>query len=88
MQHIIDEMEGSTYLSRIDLATGLLQLEIHEDDRHLISFRDADGKLYEYVRCGFGLTVPFAFANYVGGRLTSPSRRKPLKINGDCCEKR
>ena len=47
---------------------GFLQLEIHEDDQHLTAFRDADEKLYEYVRCGFGLkTVPSAFANYVGG---------------------
>ena len=65
----MDEMEGSKYLSSIDLASGFLQLEIHEDDRHLAAFRDAEGKLYEYVRCGFGLTVPSAFANYVGGRL-------------------
>ena len=70
LQHIMNETEGSKYFSNIDLASGLLQLEIHEDDRHLTAFWDADGKLYEYVRCGFGLkTVPSAFANYVGGRL-------------------
>ena len=70
LQHIMDEMEGSKYFSSIDLASGFLQLEIHEDDRHLTAFRDADGKLYEYVRCGFGVkTVPSLFANYVGGRL-------------------
>ena len=96
------EMEGSKYFSSIDLASGFLQLEIHEDDRHLTAVGDADGKLYEYVRCGFGLkTVPPAFTTYVIGRLlpvkdkesrtswtTSPSRRKSLNINGDCCEKR
>ena len=70
LQYIIDEMEGLKYFSSIDLASGFLQLEIHEDDRHLTAFRDADGKLYEYVRCGFGLkTVPSVFANYVEGRL-------------------
>ena len=72
------EMEGSKYLSSIDLATGFLQLEIHEDDRHLTAFRDADEKLYEYVRCGFGLTVSSAFANYVGGRLL-PLKDKRIK---------
>ena len=67
LQHIMDEMEGSKYFSSIDLASGFLQPEIHEDDRHLTAFRDADWKLYEYVRCGFGLkTVRSAFANYVG----------------------
>ena len=35
--------EGSKYFSSIDLASGFLQLEIHEDDRHLTGFRDADG---------------------------------------------
>ena len=64
------KMEGSKYFFSIDLASGFLQLEIHEDDRHLTTFRDADRKLYEYVRCGFGLkTAPSAFASYVGGRL-------------------
>ena len=63
-------MERSKYFSSIDLASGFVQLEIHEDDRHLTAFRDADGKLYEYVRCGFGLKTVFsAFVNYAGGRL-------------------
>ena len=76
LQHIMDEMEGSKYFSSIDLASGFLQLEIHEDDRHLTAFRAADEKLYEYVRCGFGLkTVPSAFANYVGGRLLTAKDR-------------
>ena len=55
MKHIMDEMEGSKYFSSIDLASGFLHLEIHEDDRPLMAFREADRKLYEYVRCGFGL---------------------------------
>ena len=32
LQHIMDEIEGSKYFSIIDLASGFLQLEIHEDD--------------------------------------------------------
>ena len=79
LQHIMDEMEGPKYFSSIDLASGFLQLEIHEDDRHQKAFRDADGKLYEYVCCGFGLkTVPSAFANYMGGRLL-PVKGKGIK---------
>ena len=39
--------------------------------------RDATGKLWDYVRCGFGLkTVPSAFANYGGGQLI------PVKMKG------
>ena len=70
IDHLLDEMEGSTCLFSINLASGFLQLEINEDHRHLTAFRDADGKLWEYVRCGFALKiVPSAFTNYVGGQL-------------------
>ena len=41
---------------------------IHDADRYFTAFRDAERKLLEYARCGFGLkTVPPALANYVGG---------------------
>ena len=67
---IYDEMDQSAYFSCLDLASGFLQLTIHEADRHLTAFCDAEGKSWEYVRCGFGLkTVPSAFANYVGGSI-------------------
>ena len=67
---IYDEMDQSAYFSCLDLASGFLQLAIHEADRHFTAFRDAEGKLWEYVRFGFGLkTVPSAFANYVGGSI-------------------
>ena len=59
---------------------GFLQLTIRESDRHLTAFCDAEGKLWEYVRCGFGLkTVPSAFANYVGGQLM-PVKMKGVRI--------
>ena len=61
-----DEMDQSAYFSCLDLASGFLQLIIHEADRYLTTFGDAEGKLWEYVRCSFGIkTVPSAFANYV-----------------------
>ena len=42
----------------------------HETDRCLTAFCDAQRKLWEYERCGCGLTtVPSSFANYVGGRI-------------------
>ena len=63
-------MGQSAYFSCLDLALGFLQLTIHEADRHLTALRDAEGKLWEFVHCGFGLkTVPSAFANYVGGSI-------------------
>ena len=51
---IYDEMDQSAYFSCLDLVSGFLQLTIHEADRHLTAFRNAEGKLWEYVRCGFG----------------------------------
>ena len=73
---ICDEIDQSAYFSCLDLASGFLQLTIHEEDRHLTAFRDAEGKLWEYVRCGFGLkTVPSAFANYVGGSITGVKKK-------------
>ena len=52
---IFDEMGGSNCFTCLDLASGFLQLTIRESDRHLTAFRVAEGKLWEYVRCGFGL---------------------------------
>ena len=67
---LYDEMDQSAYFSCLDLASEFLQLTIHEADSHLTTFRDAEGKLWEYVRCGFGLkTVPSSFAIYVGGSI-------------------
>ena len=57
LQHNMDEMERSKYFSSIDLASAFLQLEIHEDNRHLRAFRDADGTQYEYVRFDVGLNT-------------------------------
>ena len=63
-------MDQSACFSCLDPASGFLQLTIHEAERHLTVFRDAEGKLWKYVRCGFGLkTVPPAFANHVGGSI-------------------
>lgn len=36
--HILDDMEGATCFSCIDLASGFLQLKIHKEDRHLTAF--------------------------------------------------
>jgi len=45
LMHIMDEMEGFTCFSSIDVATWFLQLEMYEEDGHLTAFRDIYGKL-------------------------------------------
>ena len=67
---IFDEMGRPNCFTCLDLASGFLQLTIRESDRHLAAFRDAEGKLWEYVRCRSGFkTVPSAFETYVDGQL-------------------
>ena len=63
-------MDQSAYFSCLDLASEFLHLTIHEEDKYFIAFRDAEGKLWKYVRCDLCLTtVPSAFANYIGGSV-------------------
>ena len=67
---IYDEMGQLAYFSCLDLASVFLQLTVHDADRYFTAFCDVEGKLWEYVRYGFGLkTEPSACANYVGGSI-------------------
>ena len=71
-----DEMDKSTYFTCLDLTLGFLKLAIHEGDRHLTGFRDAEGNLWEYIRSGFDLkTVPLPTVNYVGGSIIEVMNR-------------
>ena len=47
---IYDEMGQSAYFSCLDLASGFLQLTIHDADGHLTAFCDVGGKF-----CGRGV---------------------------------
>ena len=81
---IYDEMDQSAYFSCLYLASRFLQLTIYEADRHLTAFRDAEGKLWEYVRCGFGVkTVPSAFANYIRGSIMEVKKKGVHNWLGD-----
>lgn len=60
-------MEGATCFTSINLAGGFKQLEISEEDKHKTDLGDAHGKLWEFNRCGLGLTtLPSGCAAYVG----------------------
>ena len=73
---IYDEMDQSAYFSCLDLASELLQLMFDDADKYLTEFRDVEGKLWEYVRCGFRVkTVPSPFANYVGGGILKVKKK-------------
>ena len=73
-------MKQSAYFSCLDFASGFLLLAVHEADMHLTAFCDAEGKLPEYVRFGFGLkTVPSTFANYVVGGSIMKVKKKDVR---------
>ncbi|CAM9317514.1 unnamed protein product, partial [Sphacelaria rigidula] len=57
MQTMCSGLAGSKYFTSVDLASGVFQLEVAKEDRHLTAFRDARGHLWQYQRCGFGLKV-------------------------------
>ena len=67
MQSIFFSLKGKRYFTQIDLASGFHQMSpIAEKDKHKTAFRDADGRLWEFNRAGFGLTVlPAAFTRVV-----------------------
>lgn len=56
-------MRGANFATVVDLAPAYMQLPIKEADKHKTAFRDANGRLWEFNVCGFGLkTVPAAFS--------------------------
>ena len=73
MQSIFSSLKGKRYFTQIDLASGFHQMPIAEKDKHKTAFRDADGRLWEFNRAGFGLTVlPAAFTRVVKTALEPP----------------
>ena len=58
---IIKDIHGAKYFSKIDLAKGYYQIEMHPDDRHITAF-EWHNKLWQFKRMPFGLsTAPKTF---------------------------
>lgn len=47
-QSIFDKLRGFGSSSSVNLASGYFKLEIKEHDKHKTTFRDADGRLWDY----------------------------------------
>ena len=69
---VLEGIKEESCFTSIDLASRFTKLQIAEEDKHKIAFRDAHGTLWELNRCGLGLkTLPAGFATFVGGALGS-----------------
>lgn len=63
-------VKGSKFFTLLDIPSAYHHLLIRKEDRKKTAFRDARGRLYEFKRCGFGLTtVPAVFSAHLGDTL-------------------
>ena len=73
-------IKGSKFFTLLDLPSAYHQLSICEADRHKTAFRDARGRLYEFTRCGFGLTtIPAVFSAHLGDTLHAVEAKGQLE---------
>ncbi|WP_368853860.1 reverse transcriptase family protein [Enterobacter cloacae complex sp. 4DZ3-17B2] len=73
VEDLVDKLQGSTYLSRIDLKSGYHQIRIVDQDIVKSAFRTTFG-LYEYIFMPFDLTNAPATFNCFMEKLFRPHR--------------